>query len=72
MISVPAARLKNLRNPLRIRPAALDDERSFLIRVLGSSAKQVLTQGLTRANDRGDGYINESLTSSCANDTACN
>ena len=72
MINFHPARLKKLRAPLRLAPAMLDGERSFLIRVLESSKKQVLLHGLTRTNDLGDGCISESLKSSCTNDTASN
>ncbi len=49
MMSVPAARLKNLRLPLRTEPTALDDERHFLIRVLRHDAKQPVTHKVDTA-----------------------
>ena len=49
MISVPAARLKNLRSSLRTEPTALDDQRHFLIRVLRHDTKQPVTSKVDTA-----------------------
>ena len=49
MISVPVARLKNLRLPLRTEPTALDDERHFLIRVLRRDTKQPISRKVDTA-----------------------
>lgn len=49
MISVPVARLKNLRLPLRTEPTALDGERHFLIRVLRRDTKQPISRKVDTA-----------------------
>ena len=49
MISVPVARLKNLRLPLRTEPTSLDGERHFLIRVLRRDTKQPISRKVDTA-----------------------
>ena len=46
MIGFPAAPHKNMRLSPRIEPTALDQERSFLLRIEGHSAKKNMTPGI--------------------------
>ena len=47
MIGFPAARYKNMHSPQRIEPVALDQERNFLVRIVGQSARKAVTPVLS-------------------------
>ena len=47
MIGFPAARYKNMHSPQRIEPVALDQERNFLVRFVGQSARKTVTPVLS-------------------------